>query len=95
MRQILRQIKFCRATYANGRATESLCSATKAISHTIKQLLHQYHKILYWLCLLEYCTQPIFRGIDAITVNYLFSRARVLKTLFNIQAGEGSCLDDA
>ena len=46
MRQILRQKKFCHATYADGRATESLCSATKTFSHTIKQLLHQYHKLL-------------------------------------------------
>ena len=47
-------------TYADGRATESLCSATRTFSHTIKQLLHQYHK--YWLC-------PIFCVIDAITDN--------------------------
>ena len=58
------------------RATESLCSTTKTFSHTIKQLLHQYHKILALcnikgdLVLLEYCTQPIFCGIDAITDNY-------------------------
>ena len=43
MRQILRQ-KNCCATYANDRATESWCSTTKTFSHTIKQLLHQYHK---------------------------------------------------
>ena len=36
----------CRATYDDCRATESLYSATKNFSHTIKQLLHQYHKTL-------------------------------------------------
>ena len=36
----------CRATYDDCRATESLYSATKNFSHMIKQLLHQYHKIL-------------------------------------------------
>ena len=37
---------FCRTTYADGGGTESLCSATKPFSKTIKQLLHQYLKIL-------------------------------------------------
>ena len=72
MRQILRQ-KICRVTYAGGRATESLCSA-KTFSHTINQLLHQYHKILALRSikgeLLEYWTQPIFWGINVITDNY-------------------------
>ena len=43
----------CRATYANFlatyadcRAAESLFSATKNFSHTIKQLLHKNNKIL-------------------------------------------------
>ena len=53
----------------------------KPFSHTIKQLLHQYHKILALcnikrrtrkLVLLEYCTQPIFCGIDAITDKYSY-----------------------
>ena len=71
MRQILRQ-KILSRDIADGRATESLCSATKTFSHTIKQLLHQYHKVLALckLVLLEYCTQPIFCGIDAITDKY-------------------------
>ena len=37
---------FCRATYVQGRTTKSLFRATKIFSHTIKQLLHQCHKIL-------------------------------------------------
>ena len=53
----------CRATYDDCRATESLCSATKNFSHTIKQLSK--------LVLLEYCTQPIFCGIDAMTDKYI------------------------
>ena len=36
----------CRATYDDCRATESLRTVTKNFSHTIKQLFHQYHKIL-------------------------------------------------
>ena len=43
------------------RATESLCSVTKDFSHTIK------------LVFLEYCTQPIFCSIDAITDKYMAS----------------------
>ena len=35
-----------RATYDDCRATDSSYSATKNFIHTIKQLLHQYHKIL-------------------------------------------------
>ena len=42
MRQILRQ----KLTYDDGRATESLFSATKTFSQKIKQLLPQYNKIL-------------------------------------------------
>ena len=38
--------KFFLTTYADGGITESLCSATKAFRHTIKQLLHQYHKVI-------------------------------------------------
>ena len=37
---------FRRAIYIHGRATKSLFCATKIFSHTIKQLLHQCHKIL-------------------------------------------------
>ena len=40
--------QFCRTAYTDDRAKESLSSATKTFSHTIKQLLHQYHKILAW-----------------------------------------------
>ena len=29
-------------TFADGGITESLCGATKAFRHTIKQILHQY-----------------------------------------------------
>ena len=38
--------KSCCTAYADGRAKESLCSTTKTFTDTIKQLLHQYHKIL-------------------------------------------------
>ena len=67
MRQILRE----KTTYADCRATESLCSETKTFSHTIKQLCYQYHKTLDFYNIkgvpLEYCTQPVFCGINAIT----------------------------
>ena len=45
-RHSMMQQIFCRTTHADGRETESLCSATKTFSHTIKQLLYQYNKIL-------------------------------------------------
>ena len=44
--------KYCRATYADCCVTESFCSATKIVSHTVKQLLHQYNKKLA-LCYIE------------------------------------------
>ena len=80
MRQSLRQ-KRCRATYTNCSTTESLCITTKNLSHTIKQLFHQYHKIIMGFVqflrrahkLLEYCTQPIFCGIEAMADNYWYN----------------------
>ena len=85
--------QFCRATYADGRATESLYGATKTFSHMIKQLLHQYHKILD-LCnikgalarpfSLNIARKPIFCGIDAITDNYT-PGGQSLETDFSIK----------
>ena len=37
--------KLFSTTYADGGITESLCSATKALTHTIRQLLYQYQYI--------------------------------------------------
>ena len=42
--------KLLLVAYDNCRITESLCCATKIISHTVKNLLHQYTK--YWFCVI-------------------------------------------
>ena len=60
MQHILRPKEFRRTTYADGRATESLGSATKTFSHTIKQLLHQYHNIMASSFSLDIACSPYF-----------------------------------
>ena len=63
MRQILQQ-NFCLTTYADGGTTESLCSVTKAFSHTIKQSLHQYLYIIR--CLLLKYRLIFFTSLESI-----------------------------
>ena len=57
---------FCRATYVDGRASKSLFSETKIVSHTIKNsycISTTKYRLCEILKVLEYCRQPIFCGI--------------------------------